>query len=294
MTSVELIRFSQKALPIAKSHDNDNNGNLDDGEYINFKKEWDKDYPTESPFLMQLHTKTLSKNAYNIAKECDSLDEYKEILTGLELKLFMDKCEEFNIETPFKEGTNIKTVLTGEDAPKLNSTKKVYKCNDNIINGTKVRTILLKNWLKLDIMNFKGSDKFFHAVGNYEAMKCGNEKTVKKICAGQDEDKRKESPRAEEEYTDDLYANFLGREFAKMYPHNSPHDMMEPLAPTGFDVQKSKKNVFELLSESDKSVLSKIKQYIGYLKEKYVRERIIKEVYNDIKEAYNNIKEFEF
>ena len=285
MSSIELIRFSQKALPIAKSYDRDSNGSLDDIEYKNFKEKWDKDYPDKSPFLMQLHTKTLSPKAFHIAESCDNIDEYQGVLTGLELKTFMEKCEKAKIEFAFKEGTNIKTVLTGEDAPTLNSVRKVYKRPDNIVDGTKVRKTLLENWLKLDIMNYKGSDKFFHAVGNYEAMKYGNEKTVKEICAGQDADKRKESPRAEEEYTDDMYANFLGREFAKMYPYASPHDMMEPLAPAGFDVQKSKENPFKLLSDSDKSVISKIKQYVGYLKEKYVRERVVREVYHNMKEV---------
>ena len=282
MSLIELIRFSQKALPIAKGYDSDGNGSLDDAEYKKFIDKWNKDYPGKSPMLMQLHMKTLSPKAFHIAQNCDGLDGYKGVLTNLELKAFMDECEKANVEFPFKDGVNLKTVLTGEDAPTLNSVRNIKNRPNNIFSGIMVRKKLLENWLKLDLMNYKGSDKFFHAVGNYEAMKYGNEKIVKQICAGQDADKRKESPRAEEEYTDDLYANFLGREFAKMYPYNSPHEMMEPLAPAGFDIQKSKEDVFKLFSNSDKSMSSKVKQYIGYLKEKYVIKRFFTEVCNTL------------
>ena len=113
-------------------------------------------------------------------------------------------------------------------------------------------------------------------------MSAGAESCVKKVCAGQDDDKRKNSQRPEADYTEDLYANWLGREFAKMYPGEEPHDLFAPLAPNGFDIEKSKKSPAALICEQSKDkdgfFSKKYKQYTSYLKEKYVRDRFMKEV----------------
>ena len=51
----------------------------------------------------------------------------------------------------------------------------------------------------------------------------------------------------EADYAEDLYANWLGREFAKMYPAESPHELFASLAPKGFDIEQSKKSIAELV-----------------------------------------------
>ena len=230
---------------------------------------------------MQLHIKTLNQEAEKIAKACDK-DDYKGVLTEAEIQEFMKFCESLNIKQPFKKGTSVQAVLTGDESVKLASDKTFQEKGDGFIDKYFVKCALFANWLKLDLIGYKGSDKFFHAVGNYEAMSCGSEKCVKKVCAGQDEDKRKNTPRPEADYTEDLYANWLGREFAKMYPAKEPHDLFAPLAPNGFDIEKSKKSPAALMYEDAKNkdgfFSKKYNQYKSYLKEKYVRSRFCKEV----------------
>ena len=275
------MRFSQTAQPLAKTFDKDKNGTLDKDEYNEFIGKWNAEHKDKNPLLMQLHIKTLNQEAEKIAKICDK-DNYKGVLTESEIQEFMSLCEKLNIKNPFKKGTSVKAVLTGDDSTKLTSNKVFQDKGDSFLDEYFVKCALFANWLKLDVMGFKGSDKFFHAVGNYEAMSAGAEKCVKKVCAGQDQDKRKNSKRPEADYTEDLYANWLGREFAKMYPGKEPHDLFAPLAPNGFDVEKSKKSPAALMREASKNkdgyFVKKYKQYTGYLKEKYVRERFVKEI----------------
>lgn len=279
--NVDLVRFSQTAQPLAKTFDKDKNGTLDKDEYNLFIGKWNVEHKNKNPLLMQLHIKTLNQEAEKIARICDK-DSYKGVLTESEIQEFMDLCEKLNIKNPFKKGTSVKAVLTGDNSTKLTSDKKFQDKGDDFWDEYFVKCALFANWLKLDVMGFKGSDKFFHAVGNYEAMSAGAEKCVKKVCAGQDQDKRKNSKRPEADYTEDLYANWLGREFAKMYPGKEPHDLFAPLAPNGFDVEKSKKSPASLMREASKGkdgyFVKKYKQYTGYLKEKYVRERFVKEI----------------
>lgn len=279
--NVDLVRLSQTAQPIAKTFDKDKNGTLDKNEYGAFIQNWNTSHKDQSPLLMQLHIKTLNKEAEQIAKRCDK-DNYKGILTESELQEFMSLCEKSKIKTPFKKGTSVRSVLTGDDNEKLKSDKVFQEEGSDFIDKYFVKCALFNNWLKLDLIGYKGSDKFFHAVGNYEAMSCGSEECVKKVCAGQDDDKRKNSPRPEADYTEDLYANWLGREFAKMYPGKKPHDLFAPLAPNGFDIEKSKKSPITLMQEASKNndgyFKKKYNQYTGYLKEKYVRNRFFKEV----------------
>ena len=277
--NIDLVRLSQIALPIAKKHNTDNDGNLNETEYKNFMAEWNKEHSGESPLLMQLHTKTLTEEALKIAEQCDNIDDYKGVLTEEELKKFMDLCQEKKITNIFKKGVTPQSVITGDETATINYTGSEYKSKDN--GSAKVRLKLFENWLKLDIMSFKGSDKFFHAVGNFEAMNAGDEKIVKEVCSGQDEDKRSNMQRPENDYTEDLYANFLGREFAKMYPDEDPHNLFSGLAPKGFDVEKSKSSAVELLKQEsegkDGYINQKLKQYTSYFKESYIVERFITE-----------------
>lgn len=282
-TNVDLVRLSQTALPIAKKYDKNKNGTLEESEYKKFMNAWKTDHKSENPLLMQLHIKTLNEKAKKIANLCDT-DNYKGVLTEDELKKFMDLCEKNGITSPFKSGTSVKTILTGKPQTEAPSKKKFKDKKDNFINNYFTRCILLRNWLKLDLMAYKGSDKFFHAVGNYEAMMVGAEKVVKEICAGQDDDKRKNTKRPEADYTEDLYANWLGRELYKMYPDKCPNDLFRALAPTGFDIEKSKKSPAKLIYESQKQddgwIKKKYKQYKKYFQEDYVIERIKKEIKN--------------
>ena len=278
--NVDLVRLSQKALPIAKQYDKDTNGTLDEKEYQEFMTIWDKENKDKSPLLMQLHMNTLTEQAQALAQQCDT-DEYKGVLTEGEIQKFMDLCEKQNIKTPFKKGTSIKAVLTGNDFEKLTAHKRFQEQPKGPINNYFVKLALFTNWLKLDTMGYKGSDKFFHAVGNYEAMMAGPEKYVKEVCTGQDKDKRENSKRPEADYTEDLYANWLGREFYKMYPGESPHEIFAPLAPTGFDIEKSKqppaKIIYNNAIEKKGWLRNKISQYLNYFKLGYVRERFFKE-----------------
>lgn len=278
--NVDLVRLSQKALPIAKPYDNDKNGTLNEKEYKKFINLWEQENKDKSPLLMQLHINTLNENAKIIAEQCD-IDKYKGVLTESEIQAFMDTCEKQGIKNPFKEMVTVKAVLTGDESKKI-TTQKIFKDKpDNLINNYFVKLALFSNWLKIDAMGYKGSDKFFHAVGNYEAMMAGSEKCVKKVCAGQDKDKRENAQRPEADYTEDLYANWLGREFYKMYPDKIPHDLFEPLAPTGFDIKKSKqppaKIIYNNTKENDGWLSCKVKQYLDYLKLEYVRDRFVKE-----------------
>ena len=280
--NVDLVRLSQTALPIAKPYDKDKNGTLDKKEYENFIKAWEKEHPNDSPLLMQLHTQKLSTEAEHLGAECD-YEFPKGVLTEDELKKFMELYDKSGLTTPFKKNTTVKGVLTGEDDDKYYVSADKYESpDDNWRNNFKVKKALFTNWLKLDVIGYKGSDKFFHAVGNYEAMMAGPEKTVKKVCAGQDEDKRRNSPRPEADYTEDLYANWLGREFAKMYPNQNAHEVFKALAPKGFDTSKSQKSATTLFYEKTKSQDNwfnrKINQYTNYFKENYIIQRLKKEI----------------
>ena len=278
--NVDLARISQNALPIAKKYDKDGNKTLSPEEYKAFMEFWSKNN-TESPLLMQLHMETLNEETYKIAQLCDT-DENKGVLTENELKAFMDKYEESGLEHPFKEGTTVKEVLTGKKGSAISSEEEYKDRKPNVFNQAKVRERLFTNWLKLDIMEYIGSDKFFHAVGNFEAMQVGAEETVKKVCAGQDQDKRENCPRPEADYTEDLYANWLGREFAKMYPDKDAHDVFADLAPKGFNVEKSKKSAFSLTFKTSKSnegwLKQKFNEYVNYFKVDYIADRFKQEI----------------
>ena len=66
---VNLTRFSQKALPIAKKYDIDNNGSLNTDEYNKFISVWNQENEGTSPYLMQLHTRYIAKpNRANLNK----------------------------------------------------------------------------------------------------------------------------------------------------------------------------------------------------------------------------------
>ena len=84
------------------------------------------------------------------------------------------------------------------------------------------------------------------------------------------------------DYTEDLYANWLGREFAKMYPDKDAHDVFADLAPTGFDVEKSKKSATKLTFNAAKGSESWLKQkfneYFNYLKVDYIADRFVQEI----------------
>lgn len=280
--NVDLVRLSQEALPIAKKYNKDSDNSLNQTEYNNFLTEWNKKNSAKSPLLMQLHMKTLSDKAAKIAKICDGIDSYKDVLTEAELKKFMYLCEKNNINDIFKPGTTLKTVLTGKDE-KFTYNGASYKAKPKSkISDLKVRLKLFENWLKLDVISYKGSDKYFHSVGNFEALKYGSENTIKDICKKQDLDKRNNAKRPENDYTEDLYANFLGITFGKMYPDENPHDTMSALAPKGFDIEKSKKSGIKLFYENAKDdskfIIKKSKEYFGFLKESYIIKRYFLEI----------------
>ncbi len=279
--NLDLVRLSQKALPCAKIYDKDKNGTLEEKEYHEFINMWDKENKGKSPLLMQLHINTLNENAKALAQQCDS-DEYKGVLTEAEIEKFIELCEKHDIKNPFKKGTSLKAVLTGDTSEVITTNKEFKEKSKDFFSNYFVKLALFTNWLKLDAISYKGSDKFFHAVGNYEAMVAGAEESVKEVCAGQDKDKRENSKRPEVDYTEDLYANWLGREFYKMYPDKNPHDLFAPLAPVGFDIEKSKQSPAKILYDNAKKedgwLKDKIKQYLNYFKLDYVRVRFIKEI----------------
>ena len=303
--NIDLVRFSQTALPIAKKYNTDNDGNLNESEYQNFMTEWTKDHSEESPLLMQLHTKTLTDEALKLAEQCDDVDNYKGVLTEEELKKFMDLCQENKITSVFKKGVTPKGVITGSDDEEYQYNGSAYQNKDG--GKAKVRWNLFKNWLKLDMLGYKGSDKFFHAVGNFESMTKGDEKIVKEVCGGQDEDKRSNMQRPENDYTEDLYANFLGREFAKLYPDANPHKLFSGLAPKGFNTDDSELSTFQLLrkrsKEKDGFIKQKTKQYFNYFTESFIVKRcfielketlspkpLVAKAKSFIQEKYNNVR----
>lgn len=279
--SIDLVRFSHKALPIARKFDSDGNKSLDSVEYNSFMSVWNKENGSESPLLMQLHMDTLTDEARKIAEECDT-DELKGVLTELEIQSFMDKYDASGLKKVFKDNVDVSEVITGQRQTELAKTTDFEPKNNNIFNRLGVKWALFNNWLKLDVMNYMGTDKFFHAVGNFEAMLEGSEDEVKKVCAGQDEDKRSHMQRPEADYTEDLYANWLGREFAKIYPDKNPHELFKPLAPEKFDTEESKNNIAQLTYDKatgEESWLGrKFKQYKDYFAEEFISERFKKEL----------------
>lgn len=289
--SYDLVRFSQKALPIAKKYDADGNKTLDATEYKNFISEWAQNNSSASPLLMQLHISSLTEEAKKIALECDT-DELKGVLTELELQAFMDKYDESGLKKVFKNNVDLYEILTGKKQEDLVSNGELEEKNSNLFNKLGVKWALFNNWLKLDVMNFRGTDKFFHAVGNFEAMQMGTEAEVKKVCADQDEDKRNHMQRPEADYTEDLYANWLGRELAKEYPNENPHNLFKALAPTSFDTQKAEKNIIKLAleqnSEKDNWLKNKFIQYKEYFAEDFINERFKNEIKGLI--GYNTTK----
>ena len=282
MTSnIDLVRLSQEALPIARNFDVDNNKTLDATEFKNFMSVWEQNNKNKSPLLMQLHTNSLTEDAKKIAQECDT-DEIKGVLTELELQAFMDKYGQSGLKKVFKDGVDLYEVLTGNRKDSYETNSQFSDKNNNIFNSLGVKWALFKNWLKLDIMNFRGTDKFFHAVGNFEAMLAGPEAEVKEVCAGQDEDKRNNMQRPEADYTEDLYANWLGREFAKIYPDANPNDLFKALAPSTFDTEESKKNILKLAFDTEKKennwFSNKFKQYKNYFAEDFISKRFKNEM----------------
>jgi len=247
---IDLVRFSQTALPVARAFDKDKNKTLDHGEYASFEDKWNKEHSNKSPLLMQLHMNTLNDNAKKIAAECDT-DDLKGVLTEGEIQKFMDECERRGINNPFKKGTSVKSVLTGELTDSIKSDQTYESKSRSWISDLKIKYTLAKNLSKLTIINFRGSDKFFHAVGNFEAMQKGSEESLKRFCQKQDEEKQNET-RTENDRTEDLYANWLGQKFARMYPDAEPHELFSPLAPTGFNIEKSKRSVVRLFAENNK------------------------------------------
>lgn len=270
---INLTRLSQEALPVAKKYDIDRSGDLNAEEQEKFLSVWNQQNPGKSPLLMQLHIKSLSEDARIIAEECD-IDGLKGILTEGEIKEFMDKYEASGIKYAFKNGADVAEAITGTRKRELEQSGQLENYKNNILNKFDVKFALYRNWLKLDIMNYKGSDKFFHAVGNFEAMLVGSETMVEKICAGQDEDKRSSMQRSETDYTEDLYANWLGREFAKMYPTETAHDLFAPLAPRGFDIEKAKKDIIELAFDTKENnwIQKKCQKYIRFFKESFIKK----------------------
>lgn len=276
---VDITRFSQEALPEAKKFDSDKNGSLNSDEYNKFISVWGQANPSKSPYLMQLHINTLTDEAKKIAEECDT-DDLKGVLTECELEEFMKKYEASGITYAFKNGVDVSEAITGVRTQELSQNEALENYKNNIFHKFEVKFALFKNWLKLDLMNYKGSDKFFHAVGNYEAMRVGRESEVEKVCAGQDADKRSDMQRSEADYAEDLYANWLGREFAKIYPTESPHELFAPLAPKGFNVEQSKKSVAKLVydSDSDGILSQKYKEYKEFFKEEFILKRFYEEL----------------
>ena len=265
---IDIVRFSQKALPIAKNYDKNNSGSLEKDEYSKFIEVWQKNYGNISPLLMQLHISSLTEEAKLIAEKCDK-DSIKGVLTETELKEFMDEYDKSGLETPFKDGCDLNEILSGQ-GEYLTSTKKEKKRTGfGLINFFKSGYQLFKNLVKRDQMNYKGSDKYFHAVANFEGINAGSEKSVKKLCDAQDQFKRKNFDRCEADFAEDLYANWLGREMAKIHPDANPHDLFSSLAPTGFDIEKSKTGWVKLLFDNGaKNVIQNLASTIsGYINE---------------------------
>jgi hypothetical protein len=236
---VDISRFSQKALPIAKTFDKNHSGSLEKNEYNNFINFWQEKFSDENPLLMQLHLSSLNKEARTIAENCNK-DSYEDILTGTELSDFIKKYKQSGLKTPFKEGVDLNAIIKGDFNHIIQPEVQKKKKNWGLFKIFKSGYQLFKNLVKKEVINYIGADKYFHAVGNFEGVNAGSEKTVKILCNAQDKIKRKTFDRAEADFAEDLYANWLGREMAKLYPKANPHELFEALAPNGFDIEKAK------------------------------------------------------
>ena len=246
---IDIARFSQKALPIAKSFDKNNSGALEEDEYNNFIQLWQNKYNNENPLLMQLHLNALTDEARTIAESCN-IDSYKEVLTETELLDFIEKYEQSGLSTPFKTGIDLNAILKGKSDKIMNVEESKNKKGWGVFNFIKSGYQLFKNMIKKEQMNYIGADKFFHSVGNFEGLKAGSEKSVQKLCNTQDKIKRNNFDRCEGDFAEDMYANWLGREMAKLYPNENPNELFAPLAPTGFDLEESKLGWVELVCKN--------------------------------------------
>lgn len=276
--NIDLVRLSQRALPIAKSFDKDKSGDLDKTEYGLFMAKWAEHFGNESPMLMQLHISALNDEAAEIAQRCDT-DDLKGVLTEVELKTFMDEYDKSGLATPFKTGVDVYAVLRGEPHSTLIEDNVKNLTKFGLFNFIKSGYQLFKNLVKRDVMNYKGSDKFFHAVANFEGLQSGSEKSVKSWCSAQDKFKRKSFDRSEADFAEDLYANWLGREFAKLYPDENPQELFEALAPNGFDVEESKKGWIALTSSElqQNELISKLESNsIAYFEESFLAKKLMK------------------
>lgn len=245
---INLTRLSQKALPEAKLFDINNSGSLEEQEYSTFWAYWQAKYGNENPMLMQLHLSSLTDDARAIAETCN-IDLYKDVLTETELLDFIEKYDASGLKTPFKEGVDLSAIIKGEHNCVLKN-EPLKKYSWGMLKLLKSGYQLFKNLVKKNQMNYKGADKYFHAVGNFEAIKAGNEDSVKKLCSVQDSYKRNHFNRMEGDFAEDMYANWLGRELAKLYPNEDPHELFATLAPTGFDIEESKNSWVNILCKN--------------------------------------------
>ena len=235
-SNVDLTRLSREALNMARPYDKNKDKTLQKDEYDSFMSEWNKTHKEKSPLLIQLNIRSLDDSVMEIAKKFDNLDNYNGTLTEVEIKNFIEYCEENNLEKVFKNGATLNDIING-----TNEYNEKVSNNDNaktkfkLFNKAKMYYKLIRNFRTFKKLNYLGSDKYFHAVGNYQSIQLVNDDTVKEAF---DREARSKKDRPDFDIAEDMFANWIGRELGKMYPGKDAYTFLSSLAPEKLDIEK--------------------------------------------------------
>lgn len=239
-SNVDLTRLSREALSIARAFDKNKDKTLQESEFNCFMQEWDKEHKGKSPLLVQLNMKSLNDNVIEIAKRFDNLDGYKGTLTEAELKNFIEYCEKNNITKVFKTGATLNDIINGTDEYNESSSNQDAKSGQtsnkfSFLNKIEMYYKLLRNFRTFKSLNYLGSDKYFHAVGNYQSIQLADNESVK---AAFDKEASKKKDRPIFDIAEDMFANWIGRELGEMYPGKDAYSLFEALAPEKMDIER--------------------------------------------------------
>lgn len=233
--NVDLTRLSREALNMARPFDKNKDKTLQEDEYNCFMQEWNKQHNEQSPLLVKLNIKSLNDNIAEIAQKFDNLDSYKGILTEEELKKFIEYCEQNNIKDVFKKGTTVNDIINGTNEYNETSSNRDAGSKLNFSNKIEMYYKLFRNFRKFKNLNYLGSDKYFHAVGNYQSIQLSDYDTVKNVF---DKEAEKKGNRPVFDVAEDMFANWLGRKLGEMYPDKDAYSLFSALAPEKLDIKK--------------------------------------------------------
>ena len=235
-SNIDLTRLSREALNMARSYDTNGDKTLQQDEYNNFMQEWNKSNKEKSPLLVQLNIKSLKDSIIEIAKNFDNLDGYEGVLTEVEIKNFIEYCENNGIEKVFKNGATLNDIINGTDEYNEESvSSEISKTSTNIFKKIEMYYKLIRNFRTFKKLNYLGSDKYFHAVGNFQSIQLADDKTVKEAF---DKEAKTKKDRPVFDIAEDMFANWIGRELGKIYPKKDAYSFLSALAPEKLNIER--------------------------------------------------------